>query len=137
DLVIDGVGPVDPLLLHEPGLEPELRRDGGDLARVVGLEAADRDERVGAGREDVGDDVLELAGLVAAVGQPGVAVLPLGPDLRAAEVLGQPVEPVHGAGSERQRVAVEVVERHAASWSVDGRAARYADAWNKRAAPGV
>src|SRR3954447_25517024 len=48
DLVVDRVGPVDPLLRDEPGLEPELRRDSGDLTGVVGLVAADRDERVGA-----------------------------------------------------------------------------------------
>ena len=112
DLVVDGVRPVDPLLLHQPGLEAELRRDGRHLAGVVGLDAADGDERVGALGERVGDDVLQLAGLVAAVGQPGVAVLPLGPDLGAAEVGGQPVEPVHRAGAEQQRVAVEAVEVH-------------------------
>ena len=59
-----------------------MRGDRGDLAGVVGLVAADRDQRVRALGERVGDEVLELAGLVAAVGEPGVAVLALGPDLR-------------------------------------------------------
>ena len=67
-------------------LRPEVRGDGGDLTGVVGLVAADRHQGVGALRQRVGDDVLELAGLVAAEGQPAVAVLPLGPDLGAAEV---------------------------------------------------
>ncbi len=67
-------------------LEAEVRGDGGDLAGVVGLVAADGDQGVGALREGVGDEVLELAGLVAAVGEPAVAVLALGPDRGAAEV---------------------------------------------------
>ena len=115
DPVVDRVRPVHPALLHQPGLQPELGRDRGDLAGVVRLVAADRDERVGPLGQRVRDDVLELAGLVAAERQAGVAVLALGPDLRTAEVLGQPVERVHGARPEQQRVAVEVVERHAIS----------------------
>jgi hypothetical protein len=53
---------------------------------VVRLDAADRHERVAALRERVGDEVLELADLVAAERDAGVAVLALGPDLdRAAQ----------------------------------------------------
>ena len=81
DLVVDGVGPVDPVLLHEHAAQPELRGDGGDLPRVVRLHAADRDERVAALCERVGGEVLELAHLVAAVGEARVAVLALRPDL--------------------------------------------------------
>ena len=51
-------------------LQAELGRDGRDLAGVVGLEAADGDQRVGALGERVRDEVLELAGLVAAEGEP-------------------------------------------------------------------
>jgi hypothetical protein len=62
---------------------------------VVGLHPADGDERVAALRERVGDQVLQLAGLVAAVRDTGVAVLALGPQGRAAEVFGEAVQPVH------------------------------------------
>ena len=86
DLVVDRVVPVDPLLLDQPALQAEVRGDGRDLPGVVGLEAADRDERVGALGEHVGDDVLQLAGLVAAVRQARAAVLALGPHRRAAEM---------------------------------------------------
>ena len=90
DLLVAGVVPVDPVLLHEHAGEAEVRRDRRDLARVVRLDAADRDERVAALRERVGSEVLELAHLVAAVGEAGVAVLALGPDLDlAAEVLAR------------------------------------------------
>jgi hypothetical protein len=44
--VVDRVGPVNPVLLDQPGLQAELGRDRGDLAGVVGLHAADRDQRV-------------------------------------------------------------------------------------------
>ncbi len=69
-----------------------MRRDRGDLAGVVALVATDRDEGVGALGEDVGDDVLELARLVAAEGEAAVALLALGPELdlvaeRCAEAL--------------------------------------------------
>ena len=75
-----------------------MRGDRRDLARVVRLHAADRDERVAALRERVGREVLELARLVAAVREAAVAVLALRPDLDAsAEVLAQPLEPVHRA----------------------------------------
>ena len=95
---------------------PRSRRDGRDLARVVRLDAADRDERVAALRERVGGEVLELAHLVAAVGEPGVAVLALGPDLDpAAEVLAQPLEPVDRRRAERERDAREVGEPHVAT----------------------
>ena len=112
DVGVAGLVPVDPVLLDEAAAEPEVRGDGGDLAGVVGLVAADGDERVRARRQDVGDDVLELAGLVPAVREPAAAVLPLGPDLRAAEVLGQAAQRVDRARPERQRVAREVSEAH-------------------------
>ena len=62
-------------------------------------------------REGVGGEVLELAHLVAAVGEAGVAVFALRPDLDlAAEVLGQAVEPVDRGGAEGERDAGEVGE---------------------------
>src|SRR5205814_182381 len=75
DLVVDGVRPLHPVLLNEDAAETETRGHRGDLTRVVRLDAADRDERVAALRERFGDEVLQLARLVAAVGKPGVAVL--------------------------------------------------------------
>jgi hypothetical protein len=114
DAVVDDVRPVDPALLHEDAAHAGARGGGRDLAGVVGLDAADRDERVAALGERVGDEVLELARLVAAVGQPAVAVVALGPDRRAAEMARQPVEPVDGGGAEQQRVAGERVEGHRA-----------------------
>jgi len=44
DPVIHRIGPVHPALLNQAGLEPQLGSDGGDLAGVVGLHSADRDE---------------------------------------------------------------------------------------------
>ena len=95
DLVVDDVRPVHPVLLHEDAPKAEPCRDGRDLTGVVRLHAADRDERVAPLRERVRGEVLELAHLVAAVGQARVAVLPLRPELdRAAEMLAQPLEPM-------------------------------------------
>jgi hypothetical protein len=54
DLVVHRVVPGDPLLLHEAALQAEVGRDRRDLAGVVGLVAADRDEGVGAGGEASG-----------------------------------------------------------------------------------
>jgi hypothetical protein len=112
DLVVARIVPVDPAFLDEPDLEAELGADRGHLARVVGLVAADRHERVRTGGEHVRHDVLQLPGLVAAVGQTAVAVLPLGPDLGAAQMGGEPVEPVDGAGPEGEREALEVGDGH-------------------------
>src|SRR5690606_957866 len=112
-LVVDRVGPVDPALLDEDGLHAEPGRGRRDLPGVVGLHAADGHQRVGALAEGVGDQVLQLAGLVAAEGQAAVAVFALGPDLRAAEVGGEAFQWVHGAGAEGQRVTLEVVDGHA------------------------
>ena len=109
DLVVDRVGPVDPALLDQDGLQPELRGDGGHLPGVVGLDAADRDQRVGTLGQRVGDEVLQLAGLVAAVGEAAVAVLALGPDRGAAEVRAEPLQRMHRARAEQQRVAREVL----------------------------
>src|SRR5690606_28619225 len=67
DLVVHGVRPVDPALLHEHALEAGAGGDGGHLAGVVGLHAADGHQGVAALVEGVGDQVLQFAGLVAAV----------------------------------------------------------------------
>jgi hypothetical protein len=53
------------------------------------------------------DQVLELARLVAAVREPAVAVVALGPHARAAEMGGQAVERMDRRGPERERLARE------------------------------
>ncbi|KAF7174320.1 hypothetical protein CNMCM5623_006928 [Aspergillus felis] len=74
-LVITGVRPIDPVFLDEAGGEAGAGGSGGDLAGVVGLDAADGDEGCGVCGEGVGEQVLEFAGFVAAVGEGGVEVL--------------------------------------------------------------
>src|SRR4029453_17930493 len=74
--------------------------------------AADRHQRVAALDQRLGYQVLQLAGLVAAVRETGIAVLALGPDLRAAELGGQPGHPVHRRRAEQQLDAVEVLDAH-------------------------
>ncbi|MEY9477402.1 hypothetical protein ABH981_001615 [Bradyrhizobium ottawaense] len=84
DTVIDRVLVRHPGFLHQAALHSDLGGDGGDHAGVVRLHAADRDQRVGVGRDRVGDDVFEFAQLVAAIGEAGIAVLALGVDLDIA-----------------------------------------------------
>ena len=81
---------------------PVRAADGRDLARVVRLDAPDRHERVAALRERVRDEVLELARLVAPVGEAAVAVVALSPQARAAEVGGQAVERMDRGGAEEE-----------------------------------
>ena len=112
DLVVHRVLPRDPLLLHETALHAQVGGDRGHLAGVVGLIAADRDQGVGPRGDGVRDDVLHLADLVTAIGQAGGDVLALGPDLGAAQVLGEAPQVVDRARSEGQWVAVELVQLH-------------------------
>jgi len=84
DPVIDSVLVRHPGFLHEAALHADLGGDRGDHAGVVRLHAADRDQRVGVGGDRIGDDVFELAQLVAAIGEAGIAVLALGIDLDLA-----------------------------------------------------
>jgi hypothetical protein len=78
---------------------------------VVRLHPADRDERVAALGERVGEQVFELARLVAAEGKTRADVVSLRPQRGAAEVLSQPLERMDGRRPEQQRVAVESFER--------------------------
>jgi hypothetical protein len=78
---------------------------------VVGLHAADRHQRVGVGRKRVRNDVFELAQLVAAKGQPRIAVLALGMDLDlAAEMAGEPRQLLDMGGPESERIALEFLQ---------------------------
>ena len=51
--------------------EPELGRDRRNLPLAVRLHDAARDDRIGALRECIVQDVIELAQLVAAKAEPG------------------------------------------------------------------
>src|SRR5207247_7053403 len=114
DLVVDDVGPVHPVLLHEDAAKAESGRRGRDLTRVVRLHAADRHERVAPLREGICGEVLELPYLVAAVRQARVAVLPLRPDVdRTAQVLAQPLESMDRRRPEEKRDAVEALDARA------------------------
>ena len=65
-------------------LEAELARRAGDLTAPVGLGVGAGDHRVGARRQNVGEQELELARLVAAEREPG-QVVALDPDVGPAE----------------------------------------------------
>src|SRR6185437_10228099 len=112
DLVVDRIWPVHPAFLDEHALEAYPGRDRRDLAGVVGLHAADRNQRVAAFGQGIGDQVLQLARLVTAVGDPRVTVLALGPDGRAAQMRGQPFQRVHRRWAEQQRVPLKRADRH-------------------------
>src|SRR5262249_55475262 len=74
-------------------------------------DSPDRDEGVAPLCQGVGDEVLELAGLVATVGKTRADVIALGPELCTAQMRGQPFEAMHGTRPENERVALEPVER--------------------------
>ena len=64
----------DPLLDHEAALEALLDRRGERDAAVVGLRGAAGHQGVGALGQRVGDEELELAGLVAAGREPELVI---------------------------------------------------------------
>ena len=76
----------DALLEHQAALEALARRGGQGEAAMVGLRRADGDQGVGALGEGVGDQELQLAGLVAARRQ-AQGVVALDPDFRPAQRL--------------------------------------------------
>ena len=80
-------------------------------ARVVRLNAADRDQCVSVRRDRIWHDIFELAELVAAIGETGIAVLALGKDLDlAAERRGYAREVLDRGRPEGERIAFEFVE---------------------------
>lgn len=79
--MVPRVLPVDPFLLDELTFQAEGCGDAGDLAGVVGLDAADGDEGIAVGGEGVWDEVFEFAGFVAAAGNGGIEVVAFGVDL--------------------------------------------------------
>ncbi len=114
DAVVDGVLVRHPAFLHQAAFHADLGRDGRDHAGMVGLYATDRDQRVGIGSDGIGDDVFELAQLVAAEGEARIAVLALGIEFDlAAEVLRQPLQLLDMGGPECERIALEFLQhRH-------------------------
>src|SRR5215475_3878037 len=108
------------MLLNEPALKAEVRSHGRHLSSVVALNAADRHERVCAAAPHIGDDVLQLANLVAAECQATADVLAFGPDAGTAEVVGEPVKRVDRARAEGQLVSREIVKPHDALRAVGG-----------------
>ena len=96
--VVVGLGPVgEPVLDNQFAVETPAGRRGRRLAAVVGLGRAGGEHDVGTARLGVGDEVLELADLVAAHGQPGLVVA-FHPQAGASERGRQP-----GQGLERGR----------------------------------
>src|SRR4029079_15105093 len=75
--------------------------------------------RVSAAGEHVGNDVLELADLVAAERQPAVDVLALGPHLGSAEMVTEAPQRLQRARPEGELVARDVVKAHGAGSTTD------------------
>src|SRR4029077_3322276 len=103
DAVIDGVGVVDPVLLHQHALHSQVRRYGCDLPRLVRLDTTNGYRRVAALGQRLGDQVLELAGLVATESQAAVAILTLGVEIDlAAQMRAQTLQGLDWCGAESQ-----------------------------------
>jgi hypothetical protein len=84
--------------------------NGCDLPRLVRLNAADRHQRVAGLRQCLGDQVFELAGLVATERKAAVAVLAFGKQVDlAAEMRAQALQ-----GLDRRRAKGQCVTRKAA-----------------------
>ena len=121
DPVVDRILVRDPGLLHQPAFHPDLGRDRGHLARVVRLHAADRHQRVGVRGDRVGDDVFELAQLVAAEGETGIAILALGVELDlVAQMRAQALEPLDRRRTEGERIAFELFQHGGGLWVGEG-----------------
>ncbi len=93
DPVVYGVRIVDPVLLHQHTLHPQMRGDRRHLAGLVRLDPANRHERVATLRQRLGNQILKLARLVAAEGKAAVAVLALRVQMHlAAQVVAQTLQ---------------------------------------------
>lgn len=98
---------------NEEGAETGDSGGGGGHAGVVGLDGALGDKEVGAGGEGVGEEVFELAGLVAAEGETG-QVVAFEIDARAGVAEGsfQVAGPHEGRGEGHQGIAGDGGEAH-------------------------
>ena len=111
DPVVDRVLVRNPGLLHQPAFHADFRRDRGDLAGMVRLDPADRNQRVGVRGNRVGDDIFELAQLVAAEGEARIAVFALGVKLDpVAEMGAETLQPLDRRRAEGERIAFEFFE---------------------------
>ena len=90
-----------------------MRRDRGDLPRLVRLDTADGHQRVATLGKRLGNQVLELAGLVAAERQAAIAVLALGVELDlAAKMRAQSLQGLDWRRPEGERMAREALQIH-------------------------
>ncbi len=111
DTVIDGVLMRHPAFLNQPAFHADFRRDSRHHARVVRLHPADRDQRIGVGGDRIGNDVFELAQLVAAESQSRITVLALGVEFDlAAQVCAEPLQLLDMRGSEGEWIAFEFLQ---------------------------
>src|SRR6266853_4368908 len=124
DAVIHGVGVIDPVLLYQHALHSQVRCHGGDLPRLVRLDTTNGYQRVAALGQRLGDQVLELAGLVAAESQAAVAIFTLGVEIDlAAQMRAQALQGLDWCGAESQRMTGEALQVHGGcSWSSGRRA---------------
>jgi hypothetical protein len=119
DPVVHRIGIVHPVFLHQHAGQAQLGGHRRHHARVVGLDAAYRDQRVATLFQGLRNQVFQLAQLVAAERQAAVAVFALCVDLDlAAQVRREAVELFDGGIAEGQAVAGKSLQIHAGScWS--------------------
>src|SRR5437899_2441700 len=110
-MVVALAGRVHPVLQHDKRLEARPRSRAGRLARVVGLDPADRHERVGPKRERIRQEILKLACLVPATSQAG-AIVPLDPDRRTAQIGAQSFQRLKRSRQVGQRKSLKPFELH-------------------------
>ena len=92
------------------------RGDCRHLAGVIGLDAADRDQRVAACSQRIDREILIVRTLLPPYAEARVAVLSLGPDLDfAAKVLAETLESVDRRRAEERLHAVERFQAHGSS----------------------
>ena len=103
---------------NDVAFHAHLGGDGSGLARVVGLRGTLGDEGVRALLHRVGDQVFQLAGLVAASSQSG-AVIALDPQIGATQCGCEAVHGLQRRGAVGDAQAGEFGEFHAVlSWSI-------------------
>jgi hypothetical protein len=108
--VVGRVAPGHRIGQHQHAVEAELRRGRRGLAGMVRLRTAGGDDGVGAQRQRVAEQELQLAHLVAAQRQAG-AVVALDPELRAAQRFREPRQRLQGRRRVLQAEARQLVQR--------------------------
>jgi len=113
DAVVNGVVVRHPAFLYQPAFHADLGGRCRDHPGVVGLYTADGNQGVGAGRDCVRNDIFQLAQLVAAHGEAGIAVVALGIDLDfAAACFRQTGQMFDRRRTESEGVTVEFFKVH-------------------------